>query len=185
MLATVKTGEAAARRDLRVKLALERITGTPQEDTYINADMKRGTELEPDALAAYEAVTGRLVTSAGFLKHLEAQAGCSPDGLIDGGAGILELKVPRSANHLEWLLAGVVPSEHKPQLMHALYVSGADYCDFASFDPRFPEGLQLFTVRMLRSPADMLAYSLTVTLFLSEVEREVENIRALAARRAS
>jgi len=61
LIATLKNGgEAASRRDLRVRLALERITGQSQESGYINADMTRGIELEPLALAAYEAQTGGL-----------------------------------------------------------------------------------------------------------------------------
>src|SRR4051812_17167414 len=75
-------GEPAARRDLRTRLALERLCQRSLEDDYLNADMKRGIELEPEALAAYEAATGNLVQVTGFLSHTELLAGCSLDGHI-------------------------------------------------------------------------------------------------------
>jgi len=84
MLATIKSGEAAARRDLRMRLVCERLTGQPAEDTYTNADMQRGVELEGAALQAYQSRTGQLVdTRVGFISHDDCAAGCSPDGVIE------------------------------------------------------------------------------------------------------
>lgn len=181
MLSKVKTGEAAARRDLRTKLALERLTGVPQEDGYVNADMKRGAELEDAALAAYEAATGVLVERVGFVQHVSLAAGHSPDGILDDFDGLLELKAPRSATHLRYLRGKTMPAEHIAQVTHGLFVTGAQYCDFASFDPRFPEPLRLFKVRVLRSDVDLAAYELVLRVFLTEVEREVEEVSALVS----
>ncbi|MEK9723283.1 MAG: YqaJ viral recombinase family protein [Rhodospirillaceae bacterium] len=84
MLAVIKSGEAAARRDLRMRLVCERLTGQPSEDTYTNADMQRGVDLEPEARRAYEAHTGQLVdTRVGFISHDDCAAGCSPDGVVE------------------------------------------------------------------------------------------------------
>jgi hypothetical protein len=66
MLATIKSGEAAARRDLRTQLVVERLTGQPQEDTFINAAMQWGIDHEADAFAAYEAQSGNMVRRTGF-----------------------------------------------------------------------------------------------------------------------
>lgn len=181
MLATIKSGEAAARRDLRVQLVCERLTGEPQEDVFVNADMKRGVELEADAFAAYEALTGQMAQRCGFVAHNELLIGCSPDGVIDDFVGIVELKVPRSATHLGYLRAGALPVEHRAQATHSLLVTGAEYCDFLSFDPRFPPHLQTFYVRVLRKDVDLAAYELAVRLFLSEVEKEVEAVAGMAA----
>jgi hypothetical protein len=60
MLATIKSGEAAARRDLRTQLVVERLTGQPQEDAYVNAAMQWGIDHEAEAFAAYEAESGNL-----------------------------------------------------------------------------------------------------------------------------
>src|SRR5262245_11789428 len=92
MLARIKSGEAAARRNLRVQLVLERLTNTSQESGYVSADMQYGIDREPDAFAAYEAETGAVVEPCGFFAHETLLAGGSPDGMIDGLTGILELK---------------------------------------------------------------------------------------------
>ena len=179
MLATVKSGEAAARRDLRTRLVVERLTGCYQEDTFINADMARGIDKEPDAFAAYEALTGQMVTRSGFLSHNTLMAGCSLDGHVGEFAGILECKCPRSANHLRYLRAGVVPPEHLPQITHNLFVTNASWCDFVSFDDRFPPALQVFRVRVSIDDVDVDAYRLALSLFLSEVDKELTAVKAL------
>jgi len=182
MLATIKTGEAAARRDLRVQLVVERLTGQPQEDGYVNAVMQRGIDKEPDAFMAYEARTGHLVRRTGFLSHNALMVGCSLDGDVDDFTGIVELKCPKSATHLEYLKAGgKVPARHIPQITHNLFVTGAQWCDFASFDDRFPPELQLVVMRVQRVEADIKAYELALALFLAEVDREFEAVKGLKA----
>lgn len=173
MLATIKTGEAAARRDYRTQLVCERLTGQPQEDTYVNTAMQRGIDCEPLAFAAYESLTGNLAQRSGFLSHNEHLAGCSLDGQIDDFTGILELKCPKSATHLRYLRADAVPSEHLAQITHNLWVTGAEWCDFMSFDDRFPASAQSFLVRALRDERAIAAYEAKALSFLAEVEREV------------
>lgn len=180
MLATIKSGEAAARRDLRVQLVVERLTGEPQDGDYVNADMQRGIELEPEAFAAFEAVTGHVVERCGFVAHADLMIGCSPDGVLDDFAGIVELKVPRSATHLGYLRAGAIPSEHVAQITHALWVTGAAYCDFLSYDPRFPPDLQTFYRRIGRDEVDIAAYEKAALAFLADVEREVQAVRTMS-----
>jgi hypothetical protein len=183
MLAKIKTGEAYQRRDLRTRLVCERLTGTSAEDTYVNAAMQRGIDKEADAFAAYESATGHMVNRVGFLAHDELHAGCSPDGEIGGYVGIVELKCPKSATHLKYIRAGVVPPDYLPQITHNLWITGAQWCDFASFDDRFPPTLHLFRVRVERNQADIDAYELTARLFLTEVEKELAelDVRAGAA----
>lgn len=179
MLATVKSGEAAARRDLRLQLVCERLTGQPQEDGYVSKDMQRGIDREGDALAAYEAATGVLARQTGFLAHRSLMAGCSPDGYVDGFRGVIELKCPRSATHLRYLRTRKVPPEYLPQVQHALWITGAEWCDFASFDDRFPPALRLFCVRLRREDVDLKAYELLVRMFLAEVDREYAEVASL------
>ena len=181
MWAKIKTGEAASRRDLRTRLVVERLTGQSCEDGYQSADMKRGTELEPEARAAYEAATGELVQTVGFLRHATLPIGCSPDGVVGDFTGGIEIKCPRSATHLRYLKGRAVPSEHLPQIIHTLFVTGAGWWDFCSFDPKFPEPLRLFVVRVRREDVDLKAYELAVTLFLAEVEKELAEAQVLMA----
>jgi putative phage-type endonuclease len=185
MLATIKSGEAAARRDLRARLVVERLTGEPQEDGYVNAAMQRGIELEPAAFAAYEAHSGNLVRRTGFLSHDSLMVGCSLDGDVDEFAGIVELKCPKSATHLSYLKTGELPANHRPQVLHNLWVTGAQWCDFASYDDRFPAHLRLFVVRVVREPVEMLAYEKNLLRFLDEVEAEYQSVLSLRATEAA
>ena len=181
MLAKIQKGEAAARRDYRMQLACERLTGVPMEDDYINKEMQRGIDKEPDAIGEYEADTGLLVQRTGFICSDDFLAGCSLDGHIGTFDGILEVKCPKSTTHIAWMKAGVVPSEHLPQLKHNCWITGAMFADFVSFDDRLPTGLQFFRVRYVPSEKDLLEYELAASLFLSEVEEEVKALSALRA----
>lgn len=182
MLATIKSGEAAARRDYRTQLVCERLTGRPQEDGFVNAAMERGIELEPVALMAYEMLTGHVAQPSGFLCLPDVMAGCSLDGQIDNFAGILELKCPKSATHLKyWRGANQAPAEHLAQITHNLWVTGAAWCDFLSFDDRFDGDLQTLLVRVKREDVDIAGYEAKALAFLAEVDTEVNELKARRA----
>ncbi len=178
MLATVKNGEAASRRDLRTRLAVERLTNHIDADTFENEDILRGQRLEPVARRAYEALTGSLVDQVGFIRLADAPVGFSPDGLI-GDDGGLELKAPRSARHFGYLRGGGIPTEHRAQLLHSLYVSGRDWWDFASYDELMPNGLKLFVCRLQRDDAEIADYHAKVVAFLVEIDAEVAEVQKL------
>lgn len=175
MLARIKSGEAAARRNLRMKLLCERLTGRSQEDHYVSKEMQRGIDLEATALAAYEAHSGLLTRRVGFVQHALHWAGCSPDALVNG-SGLVEIKCPNSATHLAYLRAKVLPREYMPQVRHNLWMTGAEWCDFVSFDDRFPRALQLFCARVQRTDMEIEAYQVDALNLLAEVDRELEGI---------
>lgn len=177
VVATIKSGEAAARRDYRMELVTERLAGLASEDAFVTADMQRGMDLEPQAFAVYEALRGELVQTSGFLSHVEHMAGCSLDGHIGDFAGILEIKCPRSANHLAIVRSGEVPSKYLPQITHNLWISGAAWCDFLTFDPRFPSPFQAAILRVERDETAIAAYEAKVLAFLREVENELAALR--------
>lgn len=180
MLASIKSGEAAARRDYRMQLVCERLTGEPQDDVFVNAAMQWGVDHESAAFAAYEALTGEVVLRSGFLTCDDLLAGCSLDGHLTNFAGIVELKCPKSSTHLRYLKDGVVPKEHMPQITHNLWITGAGFCDFLSYDPRFPQNLQTFLVRVERADVDLKDYETKALAFLAEVERDYQAIRTMA-----
>lgn len=180
-LAKVKSGGySTSRKNYLTQLVAERLTGQPQDDGFVSAAMARGLELEPAAFAAYESVTGEMAHRVGFLAHTELQIGASPDGVIGDFAGILELKVPNPATHLGYIRGGVLPADYLPQVTHQLLVSGAEYCDFMSYGPNFPERLQTFLVRVKRADIDIDAYRKELIVFLAEIENEVLALRTLA-----
>lgn len=178
MLAKIKSGEAAARRDYRMQLLTERLTGQPQENVFVNAAMQRGIDCEPLALATYEAQTGNVVRRTGFLMHTAHMAGCSLDGDVDGYEGIVELKCPKSATHLGYLQAGKLPTEYLPQVTHNLWLTGAKWLDFGSWDDRFPEHLQFFLIRVQAKDLDLEGYERAALKFLAEVDAEVQALTA-------
>ena len=140
----------ANRRALVTLLAVERLTGATVE-TFQNDAMRRGTELEPAARAAYEAHTGELVETVGFIPHPAlSYVGVSPDGLL-GESGMVELKCPANmAKHLDALRYGDHAKEYRWQLQGQLWVAEREWVDATSFDPRFPEHLRLAIVRVTR-----------------------------------
>ena len=146
ILAKIKTGEAAARRDYRMELLCERLTRTSAARKFCSPEMQWGIEHEQQARAAYEWFTGRAVRAAGFCRHDELMAGASPDGWVYE-EGIIEIKCPKTATHIETLLSATIPPEHIPQIQGQLWITGRKWCDFVSFDPRLPDGLNFFTKR--------------------------------------
>lgn len=182
MLATIKSGEAAGRRNLRVRLMLERITGKSQEDSYTNAAMQRGIDCEPLALAAFEMRTGLLAMACGFVSLDGLPVGCSPDGYCGEWADLVSLKCPNSATHLGYIQNGGMPSEYVPQMLHELWVTGAQRYHFLSFDDRFPEELHTFYVCVERDEQAVLDYADKAKAFLQDVDREVASVRGLMER---
>lgn len=180
MLATIKSGEAAARRDLRTRLVLERITGRSGESDYVNADMEWGIQHEADALAEYEGITGDFVTRTGFCQHTDLMAGCSLDGHVGDFHTLVSIKCPRSANHLANLKAGGMPTAYVPQMLHELWITGAQAYHFLSFDPRFPESLRVCFVRVERDEAAVSEYARKALAFLGEVDAELGSLQTLS-----
>jgi hypothetical protein len=180
LLATLKSGgEAAARRNLRVRLALERITGRSMESQFRSQAMLDGIEREPDALAAYEALSGCFVERVGYVSLDDLMAGASPDGVVNGFEGIVEAKSPTAPIHLDYLRTGVIPTDYARQVLHQLYVTGAQWCDWLSYQPDFPEPLRVKLVRVTRDEAQIADYEKKLIAFLGEVDREVESIQTL------
>lgn len=174
-----KGGDPVGKRDLRVRKALELLTGKPGDDGgYVNYDMRRGAEMEPEAVGAYEAETGSLVLRAGFLRHNELPAGCSPDGIVGDFEGGLELKCPKAATHWGYLqLGGLLPAEYMPQVTHSLFVTGLPWWDFVSYHPDFPEAGQMYRVRVARESVDLTAYALAFRLFWGEIQDVLDAMR--------
>ena len=178
-IAALKSGAPAqAQRDYLTELVVERLTQQPIQ-RFQNAAMTWGTEREPAARAAYERIAGRIVEETGFVAHDTLMAGCSPDGLVDWD-GLIEIKCPwGTANHIETLLNGM-PAEHIPQVQGQMWITGREWCDFVSYDPRMPVELQLHVQRIQRDEAFIADLERRVTSFLAEVGNQVEALRRLA-----
>lgn len=175
MLTKNKDGKwAASRRNLCAQLVLERVTGRPQENGYQSPAMLQGIEREADAIALYEALTGRLVRRSGFLAHTEHLAGCSLDAHVGDFERIVEAKSPTDAVHLDYLKSGRVPQDYLEQVWHHLWVTGAPVCDWISYNPNFPDHLQGRLVTIERDEKAIAAYEAEALKFLREVQTEYE-----------
>lgn len=175
MMAQTKSGWGASRANYMAELVAERLTGQVAE-SYSNAAMKWGTETEPQARAAYEFLQGVSVAEVGFVVHPAiSQSGASPDGLV-GDDGLLELKCPNTATHIETLLSGTIPEKYVKQMQWQMACTERQWCDFASFDPRLPARMQLFVKRVCRDAAFIGEIEKAAMAFLAEVEAQVASL---------
>jgi len=113
----------------------------PQDltQTPINYAMQRGVELEDEARMYYEIAMDDTVEEIGFVTNSELGdcIGVSPDGMIDGRKGLLEIKCPMAETHVKYLLADELPAEYKNQVHMQMAVTDAEYCWFMSYCPKF------------------------------------------------
>jgi len=168
VLAKIKSGESASRKNYKMELVVQRLTNKVGE-SFTNAAMEHGVATEPFARMAYEAHTGTFVKEEGFVDHPTIEGfGCSPDGIV--GEGLIEIKCPNTANHIETVLENKAPSKYIPQMQCQMACTGAKFCDFVSFDPRTPDDLQLFVIRVERDDEYIAEMEKEVKLFLQEVD---------------
>ncbi len=173
--------EAAARRNLRARLVVERLTGKVVE-TYKNAAIQQGTQREPFARSVFESRTGLFVDEVGFCRHDSLEAGASPDGLIDDHGGV-EIKCPELAAHLEYLQLphSVCPARYVAQVQGCMWITGRKWWNFVSYNPDFPENLQMVVRDVVRDDRYIAGLEIAVSLFMSEVAEEEAAVRKLAA----
>jgi putative phage-type endonuclease len=177
LMARTKSGYSASRANYASQLICERLTGCVAP-SFTNAAMIHGTETEPEARRAYEFYIDRDVIQVGFIPHPSIEmAGASPDGLI-GDDGLLELKCPNSATHIETLLGGVIPDKYVKQMQFQMACTGRQWCDFASYDNRLPERMRLFVKRVDRDEELIGEIETEVRGFLAEIDETVAQLRA-------
>jgi putative phage-type endonuclease len=176
LMARTKSGYSASRANYASQLICERLTGCVAP-SFTNAAMIHGTETEPEARRAYEFYIDRDVVQVGFIPHSSIEmAGASPDGLI-GDDGLLELKCPNSATHIETLLGGVIPDKYVKQMQFQMACTGRQWCDFASYDNRLPERMRLFVKRVDRDEELIGEIETEVRGFLAEIDETVAQLR--------
>jgi putative phage-type endonuclease len=169
--------ETADRAKYRMQIVCERLTGKPTP-SFSNRAMEWGVEQEQAARMAYEIKTGEFVTEVGFVDHpCIVGLGASPDGLV-GDEGLVEIKCPESINHLTWMTEGKVPDDHKAQMATQIACTGRKWCDFVSFDPRFPPGLDLFVVRYQPTDDEVADMIEKAVQFLIEVDAVTADLNA-------
>ena len=175
VIAKTKSGYSASRDNYMAQLICERMTGTVAE-SYTNAAMQWGTETEPLARAAYESLADVLVDEVGYIAHPTIErAGASPDGLI-GVFGLLEIKCPNTATHIDTLISEQVPTKYITQMQWQMSCTGRTWADFVSFDPRLPSGLQMFVKRVEFDAEYVAMLKEEVIKFLAELDAKISKL---------
>lgn len=175
--ARTKTGFGAGRKNYMAELVAERMTGTRAEG-FTNAAMQWGTDQEPEARIAYEFYRDAAVEQIGFVPHPSiADTGASPDGMV-GSDGLVEIKCPNTATHIETLLGSSLPEKYFLQMQWQMACTGRQWCDFASYDPRLPEAMRLFVDRVNRDDVAISAIEKDVIDFLNELRLTVHRLRS-------
>lgn len=175
--ARTKSGWGASRKNYMADLVAERLSGKRTEG-FTNAAMQWGTDQEPEARIAYEFYRDATVVEAGFVPHPSiAETGASPDGYV-GDDGLVEIKCPNTATHLETLQGAKLPEKYFLQIQWQLACTERQWCDFASYDPRLPESMRLHVERVKRDDEAIKAIEQDVTDFLNELRDTVHRLRS-------
>lgn len=179
-LARTKTGWGASRANLMAELLVERLTGVPSEG-YMNDAMRWGTEKEPEARAAYEFRTNADVREVGLVLHPTiGKSHASPDGLV-GDDGLVEIKCPNTATHLDTLIGQAVPDKYVKQVMWQIACTGRQWCDYVSYDPRLPESMRMWVKRITRDADKIAELEREAAAFLRELDEKIKTLRATYA----
>lgn len=174
--ARTKTGWGAGRANYKAELVCERLTGQPTQG-FTNAAIQWGTETEPQAKAAYQFITDNVVEEVGFLDHPTIpMSGASPDGLVSED-GLVEVKCPNTATHIKTLTDETVDGKYLLQMQWQMACADRQWCDFVSFDPRMPEGMDVWVKRIERDAAKVAELEEIVAEFLAEVDATVAELR--------
>ena len=147
------------------QLLAERIMGHPVLE-FTSTWMDRGSQLEAEAVAYYEGIRELDTAKIGFLTNDPGTIGASPDRFV-GPDGLLEIKVPKEATHVSYLLGSAVSDVYKPQVQGQLWISGRSWCDSMSYHPEMPPAL----IRTERDDAYIATLSAAVETFSAELER--------------
>ena len=176
VMAKTKSGYSASRGNYMAQLITERLTGA-KADGFSSAAMQWGTETEPQARAAYELMTGEDVLEDGFVAHPTIKGfGASPDGLV-GADGLVEIKCPNSATHIDTLLSEKVPTKYVTQMQVQMMCCQREWCDFVSFDPRLPGDMNFWMQRVWADEERQKEIETEVRLFLLELEDKLQKLR--------
>lgn len=175
--ARTKTGWGAARKNYMADLIAERLSGE-HIPGGTGAARRWGQEIEPEAKSAYEFYRDTEIVEVAFIPHPTiADAGASPDGLI-GTEGLVEFKCPTVLTHLETLETDVIADEYIQQMQWQMACTGRQWCDFASYDPRYHEAMRLYVQRVTRDDDLIAEIEKDVTVFLTDLRTRVDRLRS-------
>lgn len=165
--------EAAAREDYKYEILAEIDSGMASEH-LVTKPMQWGISYQQPAMKVYELTTGHSCQPGGFWRHDTVKwFGASPDYLV-GNDGLVEIKCPfYSKHHFRCIRRHEIPEDYLWQVRAQLSVTGREWCDFVSFDPRLSEHNQLWVKRVwAKQEASLIrAVEVEVQQFLKEIDQ--------------
>lgn len=177
VVAKTKSGYSASRANYMAELIAERLTKAPAE-RYQNAAMQWGTDKEAEACDAYAFIHDVEISEVGFVPHPSIEmSGASPDRLV-GSAGLVEIKCPNTATHLDTLLGKAIEGKYVIQMQWQLACTKRQWCDFGSFDPRLPQEIRLWVARLARDETHIRDLESEVQEFLAELDDKVRRLKS-------
>lgn len=153
------------------QLAGEAIAGE-QEESYQNAAMLRGIELEAEARAFYELINDVKIGEVGFCIHDDIDFGASPDGLV-GDDGLIEIKCPKLATHVAYLVDNILPTEYFQQVQGELFATDRLWADFISYYP----AIKPFIIRVERDDQFMSSMKRELPIFNRELKEIIRKVQ--------
>ena len=146
-----------------------------EKENYINADMQRGIDLEPEARLEFEFYTGLDVQEVGFIEYNDF-IGVSPDGLI-GDDGLIEIKCPNDSIYFKLLLSNNIKPEYIAQMQMQMYVTDRQYCYFVSYNPNFEKSLYIKKITRDEEMIDKLKKGLERgTQLIKEIKKNFRKV---------
>ncbi|RPJ38506.1 MAG: exonuclease [Planctomycetaceae bacterium] len=179
VVAKIRNGQPSASRATYMgEIVAEQLTGIPTEH-YVSTPMQFGTETEAEARAAYAFERLTVVKKVGLVVHPTIKmSAASPDGYV-GEDGLIEIKCPNTATHIETLRGRSVPGKYACQMQWGMACSGRRWCDFVSYDPRMPKHMRLYIFRVVRDNKRIAELEAEVQAFLHEVDAQVAELTRL------
>lgn len=179
LMAKPKSGDgpSASYANYMAELAIERLTGE-EFSSYQSRSMFSGTEIEPFARSAYELASGHMVDETGFWTHPRiVGTGASPDGIIGGYGGLVQIKCPEAKGHMEALLHGKIDGKYTYQMQWEMACTESNWCDYVCYNPSFPDNLKVFIKKIDRDDGMIKEMEGRVIRFLDELNAMVERLR--------
>lgn len=155
------------------RIVYERITGQKPE-SFESEWMARGTELEAEAISAYEMLTFDKVVPVGFIE-LDEWRGCSPDGLV-GQDGMIQVKCPKWSTLIDYHLTGKIPEDYIYQMQYEMYISCRKWNDFFCYHPNLKPFLKRIVLDMNRFP---FLFEQEINVAQKEVEKRIAKIKEM------
>lgn len=119
-----------------------------EKEQYVNKDLERGVELEPQAVSLYELETGNKVVVVGFVTNdkISKVGGASPDGLVNDD-GLVEAKAFEDTKHFRAIIdfkktgKFEIESQYIWQMNMQMLFTGREWCDFLAYNPNYQHSL--------------------------------------------